>query len=98
MVETKVKKQLIPEELYRELQAIVGTDHVTTDPVLCQAYNARGYSREEMWFLGFCTRPACVVLPKTTDEVARIVRVCNRFKTPFIPASTMWVIQACPRF
>ncbi len=97
MVETRVK-ELIPEELYRELQAIVGTEHVTTDPVLCQAYNARGYAREEMWFLGFCTRPACVVLPRTTDEVARIIRVCNRFKTPFVPASTMWVIQACPRF
>lgn len=92
------KKELIPEELVQELAAIVGTEYATTDPVLCQAYNARGYSREQMFFLGFSTRPAAVVLPRTTAEVAKIVKVCNRFKIPFVPASTMWVIQAAPRF
>jgi len=97
MVETKVK-ELIPQEAYNELQAIVGPEHATTDPVICQAYNGRGYSRELMAFLGFSTRPACVVLPETTEEVARIVRVCNRYGLPYTPASTMWVIQASSRF
>jgi hypothetical protein len=92
------KKQVIPDELIREIQAVVGPEWVTTDPVLCQAYNARGYSREQMYFLGYSTRPACVVLPAATSEVVRIVKVCNRFKIPFVPASTMWVIQASPRF
>ncbi|MFC1869741.1 FAD-binding oxidoreductase [Chloroflexota bacterium] len=94
----KEEKELLPQEVYREFQAIVGPEHVTTDSVICQAYNARGYAREQISFLGLCTRPACVILPKNTDEVARIVRVCNRNQVPYVPASTMWVIQACPRF
>jgi len=97
MVETKVK-ELIPQEAYSELQAIVGPEYATTDRVICQAYTARGYAREQMWFLGLCTRPACVILPKTTEEVARIVKVCNRYGIPYTPASSMWVINACPRF
>ncbi|GAG52016.1 unnamed protein product, partial [marine sediment metagenome] len=64
-------KELIPQEAYSELQAVVGPDFATTDPVMCQAYNGRGYSREMMTFLGFSTRPACVVMPRTTEEVAR---------------------------
>ncbi len=97
MVETRIK-ELIPQEAYSELQAIVGPGYVTADPVICQAYTARGYTREQMWFLGLCTRPACVVLPRTTEEVAKIVKVCNRYGIPYTPASTMWVINACPRF
>ncbi len=97
MVETRIK-ELIPQEAYSELQAIVGPDYVTADPVICQAYNGRGYAREQMAFLGFSTRPACVVLPRTTEEVTKIVKMCNRNGIPYTPASTMWVIQASSRF
>ncbi len=97
MVEAKVK-EVLPQEVYQELQAIIGPEYITQDPVICQAYTGRGYAREQMAFLGYSTRPACVVLPETTEEVAKIVRVCNRYRVPYTPASTMWVIQAQPRF
>ena len=99
MVETKAKaNELIPQEAFEELKAIVGPNFVSMDPTICQAYNGRGYSREQMWFLGCSTRPACVVMPASTEEVARIVKLCNRYGLPYTPASTMWVIQASSRF
>jgi len=99
MAKTKAKtRELIPQEAYAELRAVVGPGYATTNSVICQAYNGRGYSREQMAFLGFSTRPACVVMPRTTEEVARIVKVCNRYDIPYTPASTMWVIQASSRF
>jgi len=97
MVETRAK-ELIPSEAFEELKVIVGQDYATMDPIICQAYTARGYAREQMGFLGYSTRPACVVIPATTSEVARIVKLCNRYGLPYTPASSMWVIQACPRF
>ncbi|MFC1969179.1 FAD-binding oxidoreductase [Chloroflexota bacterium] len=97
MVETRAK-ETIPQEAFEELKAIVGPDYATINPVICQAYTARGYAREQMGFLGYSTRPACVVIPVNTSEVARIVKLCNRYGLPYTPASSMWVIQACPRF
>ena len=91
-------KELIPQEAYREFQSVVGSENATIDPVHCQAYTGRGYAREQWWFTGFSTRPACVLLPQTTEEVAKIVRICNRYKIPYLPASTLWGIGACPRF
>lgn len=97
MSDTEVK-QLIPQDAYRALEGIVGPENLTTDPVQCQAYTGRGYSREQWWYTGLLRRPACVILPKTTEEVARIVKVCNRYQIPYLPASAMWAIECCPRF
>jgi hypothetical protein len=92
------KKDLITREVYKAFQDIVGAEFVTTDPVRCQAYTGRGYAREQLIFLNLCTRPACVILPKSTEEVAQIVRTCVRYRLPYVPGSTFYVIQAMPRF
>lgn len=92
------EKEYISREAYEALKAIVGPEYITDDPVHCQAYNARGYGMERWEFLGHCTRPACVILPKTTEEVARIVRVCNRYEIPYVPAGAMFCMQSSPRF
>ncbi|MFH1003491.1 MAG: FAD-binding protein, partial [Chloroflexota bacterium] len=97
MSNTKVKK-LIPEEAYIALEGVVGAQFITTDPVQCQAYTGRGYSREQWWYANEVPRPACVAMPKNTEEVARIVKICNRYLIPWLPASAMWSIECCPRF
>ncbi|GAG98952.1 unnamed protein product, partial [marine sediment metagenome] len=28
--------------------------------------------------------PGCVIMPLTTEEVQKIVKVCNRYKVPFV--------------
>src|SRR4030042_1035809 len=80
----------ISKEIYRALEAIVGPAHVSDDPVICEGYrsgpggyeNGLGYER-------VMTRvPGCVILPRTTEEVSRIVKVCYRHDIPYVPYST----------
>jgi len=78
----------IAEEACRELEAIVGPDYITTDPVHCQAYTGHGFGREVFWFQGVAQMPACVVIPENTGQVAMIVKLCNRYNIPYSPMST----------
>jgi len=91
-------KELISQAAYEAFQAIVGHERVSTDPVHMQAYKGRGYGREEDEFLGFCTRPACVILPKTTEEVVKIVKTCNRYGLPYLPVATMGMTVSTTRY
>jgi len=90
--------QEISEEAYRELEAIVGTEYITRAPVECASYTGRGYGREAYWYQGVATTAACVVLPKTTEEVSRIVKLCNRYDIPYTSGSSFWITSACPWF
>ncbi len=64
-------------EFVQELEQIVGPAYVHTDPVDLQCY-AFDATFEE-W------RPDVVVRPATTDEVARVLRLCNEARVPVIP-------------
>ena len=59
----------ISKEIYREFEDIVGAENITNDPVMMQSY--------------FGIDHAAVVLPKNTEEVQAIVRLCNKHKTAF---------------
>jgi len=82
----------IPEEAYRELEAIVGPEYTTRDPILCQAYNGRGYGREAFWYQGMTTRPGCTVMPRTAQEVSRIVKLCYRYDIPYTSGSSFQAV------
>lgn len=88
----------IIDEAYAELGAIVGSKYITKDPVICQAYNGRGYGREAFWYQGITQKPACVVMPRTTEEVQRIVKLCYRYDIPYTAATTLWACAAGAMF
>jgi len=88
----------ITEEAYSELGAIVGAEYITRDPVMCQAYNGRGYGREAFWYQGVTQKPYCVVMPKSTQEVSRIVRLCYRYDIPYTSGSTYQAAAASAMF
>ncbi len=79
----------IPKGAYQALAAIVGDEYISNDPVTLRAYNTKSYRAETAYKL-ICTLPDCVVLPQTTDEVQRIVKVCNRYQIAYTPCSTFW--------
>lgn len=66
------------ETLIRALQEIVGADGVLTAPSDLAVYECDGYTIEK-------SRPELVVFPTSAQQVAEIVRVCNRFGVPFLP-------------
>jgi len=81
-------KQPIIEEAYKALECIVGSKYVTINPAQCQAYCARGCLHEAFWWSNISRRPAGIILPETTEQVVRIIKVCNRYGIPYLPGST----------
>lgn len=65
-------------DLERELIAIVGREAVLTTETELRAYDCDAYTPEKRY-------PDAVVLPETTEQVSRIVKLCNRLSVPFTP-------------
>ncbi len=65
-------------ELIRDLTQILGRDGVLTEEAELRAYDCDAYAPEKRY-------PDVVVLPKTTEQVSQIVRLCNRLQVPFTP-------------
>ena len=62
----------------QELQAIAGTDAVIAAEQELLVYECDAYTLEKHL-------PSVVVLPRTTEQVAAIVKLCARHKLPIIP-------------
>ena len=65
-------------ELRRALVAIVGDDGVLAEPADLRVYECDGYTLER-------SVPTLVVLPRTTDEVARVVCLAASTGIAFVP-------------
>lgn len=79
----------LPREMYRALQSILGAEYVSEDPTVTNTYIRGGYAKDSIPERGNIP-PAAVVLPGSTAEVQQIVKLCNRYKVPFVPLSTFW--------
>jgi glycolate oxidase subunit GlcD len=64
--------------LLRELAAIVGPEAVLSGRSEMRVYDCDAYTVDK-------SAPAAVVLPTSTEQVAQIVRLCNRVRVPFVP-------------
>lgn len=88
--------ELISEEACRELEAVVGSEWFSTDPVICKTCYGYGWGHEFYWIYDFSQPPAAVAYPETTEEVSKIVKICNRYGIPFSPCSQHTVINGDP--
>ena len=66
------------EPLRAALSAIVGPEHVLTDPALMEQYVVD-------WAQRWRGTAACVVRPGTTAEVAGVLRACSQYGVPVVP-------------
>ena len=71
--------EILIRELYKALEDVVGPENITETPVILNSYAQRGRPRFE-----------AVTLPRTTEEVQAIVRLCNRFGVQFKASSSGW--------
>ncbi len=85
------------DDAYTLLQSIVGSDNISRDPGLLDAYTYQwmGEMTGDSTRFGLF-RPACVALPSCTEEVQAIVKACNRFGLKFKAHSTGWGLYASP--
>jgi hypothetical protein len=77
---------ITPKEAYETLQSIVGKEWVSDDPAICEAdrYCSLSSPTDEK------RRPGASIEPANTEEVQAIIRVCNRYKLPFVVTSTFY--------
>jgi len=68
----------LPAALSQELAAVVGPEGIVAAPAALVVYECDGYTLER-------AVPQLVVLPRTTDEVAQVVRAAWRAGVPFVP-------------
>ena len=80
----------INKEVFDVLAEIVGTQYISMDPAICEGYRSGpgGYEAGLGYERVMTKIPGCVILPAETREVSRVVKVCNRFKIPYVPYST----------
>jgi glycolate oxidase len=68
---------LTPTQL-EALREIMGRDGVVSDPERLVVYECDAYTLEKM-------QPQAVALPRSTEEVAAVVKLCAEWKLPIIP-------------
>ena len=80
----------IAKEAYAVFESIVGPEFISEDPVVCEGYRSGpgGYESGLGYERIMTKLPACVVMPRITEEVQKLVKACNRFKVPYVPYST----------
>ncbi len=66
------------DALIAELRRLLGPEAVFSRPEELAVYECDAYTVPKM-------RPEAVVLPRNTDEVAAVVRLCARARVPFVP-------------
>jgi len=80
----------IQKQAYNALKVVVGESYLSDDPVICEAYRSGpgGYENGTGYERVMTVIPGAVILPKTTEEVQKIVKICNRYNVPYVPYST----------
>lgn len=68
----------LPGVLVAELRQLLGQDGVITEPGALLVYESDG-------LMAYRKKPRAVVLPRSTDDVAAVLRILSRDGIPFVP-------------
>ena len=65
----------ISKEAYKALEAIVGKEYISSEPAVCEGYRSgpAGYEAGLGYERVMTKIPGCVIMPRTTEEVQKIV-------------------------
>lgn len=80
----------INPQAFNAMKAVVGEKYISNDPAVCEGYRSGpgGYENGTGYERVLTTIPDVVVLPETTEEVQKIVRILWRYEVPYVPYST----------
>jgi hypothetical protein len=80
----------IVKSAYNAIESVVGAKYISEDPAICEGYRSGpgGYENGTGYERVMTTIPHAVVMPKTTEEVQKIVKICYRYKVPYVPYAT----------
>ena len=75
------------KKIQKELQKIVGEDDLFTDSLslTCYSRDRLPWASNTNWSAAHIDKPAVVIRPESTEEVAAIVKLANKHKLPLVP-------------
>ena len=82
----------LSREIYKAFEAIVGKRNISEDIGVCETYrcipsqSSAHYGPTKTW----TPLPQAVILPGDTEEVQKIVKLCNKHKIEFKASTTFW--------
>ena len=81
----------LSKKVYRALEDIVGSENIDDRQFVLAAYRHTSpqSGRKQK-------SPSAVVMPGNTDEVQRIIRVCNEYKVVFNTITSLFGVSALP--
>ncbi|OKP10184.1 D-lactate dehydrogenase [cytochrome], mitochondrial [Penicillium subrubescens] len=71
---------LTSDQAAKELQELLGEDAVSMDKD-----DLESHSYSEASTSNVSTRPVAIIMPKSTEEVSLIAKICTKYKIPMIP-------------
>jgi glycolate oxidase len=77
----------LSKQEYQALEDIVGPEYITQEPVILDTYN-QVWGNKFFFDEKHSVRPAAVLLPATTEEIAAVVKMCNQYGILFKPFSS----------
>ncbi len=86
---------VLAKEVYKAFEDIVGPRNISEDIGICETYRAipaqssdhRGpYSTKT-------PLPLAVILPGSTEEVQKIIKLCNKYNIQFKASTTFWSVM-----
>jgi len=80
----------LPQNVYAEFEAVVGKDYISDKEYVIAGHRA---PRPTGWTP---KSPLAVLLPGSTEEVAQIVKICNKYDIKYIPVALSCFITAFP--
>jgi len=85
---------MIPKDMYKEMEDVLGPDNISQEPGVLDGYAWQPVL--SLFKTKWLNRPAAVVLPETTEEVQKIVKIINKHKMKFKAFSTGWAAWGGP--
>ncbi|MBP2625944.1 MAG: linked oxidase domain protein [Firmicutes bacterium] len=80
----------IKKDVFQALAAIVDPQYISDDPVILAAYRSGpgGYESGNGYERMMTKLPGAVILPRTTEDIQKIVKICHRYNVAYVPYAT----------
>ena len=83
------------QEAYKELELVVGKNNVSQDIAMRESYRVIT-AQSSAHYGPYDTKspiPGAVIMPGSTEEVQKIVQICNKYNIHFKAATTFWSVM-----
>ena len=82
----------LSSEIYKEFENIVGADNISDSPVILETYRCAAAQSSAHYgpYDHRTPTPMAVLMPGSTSEVQKIIKLCNKYKYHYKASGSFW--------